>query len=67
MIRIKLRQLMWDNEVTAVALHRATGVSKSIISEIIHNKRVNIGLDIVNKFCIFFKCGINDLLEFVEE
>lgn len=67
MIRIKLRQLMWDNEVTAVALHQATGVSKSIISEIIHNKRVNIGLDIVNKFCIFFKCEINDLLEFVEE
>ncbi|MBO6087343.1 helix-turn-helix transcriptional regulator [bacterium] len=67
MIKIKLRQLMWDNEVTAVALHNATGVSKSIISEIIHNKRVNIGLDIVNKFCIFFKCGVNDLLEFVEE
>lgn len=67
MIRIKLRQLMWNNEVTAVTLHKATGVSQSIISEIIHNKRVNIGLDIVNKFCIFFKCNINELLEFVEE
>lgn len=67
MIRIKLRQLMWDRDMTAVAVHRATGISQSIISEIIHNKRVNVGLDIINKLCVFFECDINDLLEFVPE
>lgn len=67
MIRIKLRQLLWDRNVTAVAVHRATGISQSIISEIIHNKRVNVGLDIINKLCIFLECDINDLLEFVPE
>jgi len=67
MIRIKLRQLMWDRELTAVAVHKATGISQSIISEIIHNKRVNVGLDIINKLCTFLKCDISDLLEFVQD
>ena len=67
MIKIKLRQLLWDRNVTAVAVHRATGISQSIISEIIHNKRVNVGLDIINKLCIFLECDINDLLEFIPE
>lgn len=67
MIRIKLRQLLWDRDVTAVAIHKATGISQSIISEIIHNKRVNVGLDIINKLCVFLKCDISDLLEFIPE
>ncbi len=67
MIRIKLRQLLWDKELTAVAVHKATGISKSIISEIIHNKRVNVGLDIINRLCVFLECDINDILEFIPE
>ena len=67
MIRIKLRQILWEKEVTAVAVHKATGISQSIISEIIHNKRVNVGLDIINKLCIFLNCDITDLLEFIPE
>lgn len=67
MIRIKLRQLLWDKGVTAAAVHRATGISQSIISEIIHNKRVNVGLDIINKLCVYLECNITDILEFVPE
>ena len=67
MIRIKLRQILWEKEVTAVAVHKATGISQSIISEIIHNKRVNVGLDIIHKLCIFLNCDITDLLEFIPE
>lgn len=67
MIKIKLRELMWDRNVTAVAIHKATGISQSIISEVIHNKRVNLGLDMINKLCIFLKCDISDILEFIPE
>ncbi len=67
MIKIKLRQLLWDNDTTAAAVHRATGISSSILSEIIHNKRTNVGLDIINKLCIYFNCDISDILEFTKE
>lgn len=67
MIKINLRQILWDRNITAVSVHRATGISQSILSEIIHNKRVNVGLDIINKLCIFLKCDLYELLEFVPE
>ncbi len=67
MIRIKLRQLLWDRDVTATAVHKATGISQSILSDIVRGKRTNVGLDIINKLCIYLECDINELLEFIPE
>ena len=67
MIKIKLRQLIWDNNTTATEIHKVTGISQSILSDIVRNKRTNVGLDIINKLCIYFKCNINDILEFTPE
>ena len=62
MIRIKLRQLLWDRDVTATAVHKATGISQSILSDIVRGKRTNVGLDIINKLCIYLECDINEIL-----
>ena len=67
MIKIKLRQLIWDNDTTATDIHKATGISQSILSDIVRGKRTNVGPDIINKLCIYFDCSINDILEFVPE
>ena len=67
MIKIKLRQLLWDREVTATAVHKATGISQSILSDIVLGKRTNVGLDIINKLCVYLECDIKDILEFVPE
>ncbi len=67
MIKIKLRQLLWDREVTATAVHKATGISQSILSDIVRGKRTNVGLDIINKLCVYLDCDIKDILEFVRE
>ncbi len=67
MIKIKLRQLIWDKETTATEIHKATGISQSILSDIVRGKRTNVGLDIINKLCIYFGCDICDILEFVPE
>ena len=64
MIIIKLRQLLWDRGLTAADVHRATGISTSILSDIIQGKHTNIGLDMVNRFCMFLNCSLDDLLEF---
>ena len=64
MIKINLRQLMWDKGATATEIHRQTGISQSILSEIIRGKRTNVGLDIINKLCVFLECDVCDLLEF---
>lgn len=40
MIKIKLRQLLWDKEITATAVHKATGISQSILSDIVRGLSV---------------------------
>ena len=67
MIKIKLRQLLWDKDITATAVHKATGISQSILSDITSVKRSNVGLDIINKLCLYLDCDISDLLEFIRE
>ncbi len=67
MIKIKLRQLLWDKDITATAVHKATGISQSILSDIMRGKRTNVGLDIINKLCLYLECDISDLLEFIKE
>ena len=64
MIKIKLRQILWDKEITAVSVHKATGISQSILSNIMRGKRTNVGLDIIDKLCDYLNCDISDLIEF---
>lgn len=63
MITIKLRDLLWQRNVSGVELHKATGISQAKISEIIRGKRTNITLDTVEKICLFLDCKISDLIE----
>ncbi|MBS6602196.1 MAG: helix-turn-helix transcriptional regulator [Brachyspira sp.] len=63
MIRIRLRELLWEKDISGVELHEATGISQSKISEIIRGKRVNITLDTIERICLFLECKIEDLVE----
>lgn len=62
MITIKLRDLLWQKNVSGVELHKTTGISQAKISEIIRGKRTNITLDTVEKICLFLDCKISDLI-----
>ncbi len=66
MIKIKLRELMWDADVTAVEIERTAGVGANTISRIIHGRNTNITLETVEKLCRFFNCKLTDLLELVD-
>ena len=63
MINIKLRELLWERNVSGKELHKATGISQAKISEIIRGKRTNITLETVEKICLYLECEIQDLIE----
>ncbi|MBR6098830.1 helix-turn-helix transcriptional regulator [bacterium] len=63
MITIRLRELLWEHNVSGVDLHKATGISQSKISEIIRGKRTNITLDTIERICLFLDCNIEDLVK----
>lgn len=63
MIKINLRELLWEHNVSGIQLHRATGISQAKISEIIRGKRTNVTLDTIERICLFLDCKINELVE----
>ena len=64
MIKIKLRELMWEKNISAVDIQKQTGIHATTISKIINGKSKNFGLDIVDKLCTVLDCKIEDLLQF---
>lgn len=62
MIKLKLRELLWERNISSIELHDATGISKSKISEMIRGKRTNITLETVEKICIYLNCKIEELV-----
>lgn len=64
MIKIKLRELMWEKNLTAVKIQKITGIHATTISKIINGKYTNFGLDMVDKLCMALDCEIQDLLKF---
>lgn len=64
MIRIKLREIMWNRNVTAAEINRATGLNRANLSNIVRNKHTNVGLETLNILCNYLKCDLHDLVEY---
>ena len=62
MIKIRLRELMWERNITAVKIQQETEINAATISRIINEKHNNLGLDMVDKLCRVLDCKIQDLL-----
>lgn len=67
MIKIKLRELMWDKNITAAEINRATGLNKANLSNIMRNKHTNVGLHTINMLCNYMNCGLEDILEYTPD
>lgn len=64
MIKIRLRELMWERNITAVQIQKETGINAATISRIINGKHNNLGLDMIDKLCGVLDCKIQDLLSY---
>lgn len=67
MIKIHLRELLWEKDKTATALCEVTGLSRPNISRIVKGKHININLDTVDRICNFLECKITDLIEYTPD
>ena len=62
MIKIRLRELMWEKDISAVEIQKQTEIHATTISKIINGKHSNFRLDTVDKLCEILDCRIQDLL-----
>lgn len=64
MIKINLRELMWEKNISAVQIQRETGIHATTISRIINGKQLNLGLETLDKLCTVLDCKIQDLITY---
>ena len=64
MIKIDLRELMWEKNISAVQIQKETGIHATTVSRIINGKQQNLGLETLDKLCTVLDCKIQDLITY---
>lgn len=62
-MKIKLGELLAKDNMSASDLSKILNINKNALSSYINNKATMVRIDHIEKICIYFKCGINDLFE----
>ncbi|WP_435644880.1 helix-turn-helix domain-containing protein [Butyricicoccus porcorum] len=62
---IKLFHMMLDRKITNVQLKDMAGVSANIITRLKRDEYVSI--ESIEKICKALGCGVDDILEFIDE
>lgn len=67
MIKINLKKMIWEKNVSAAEINRRTGLNKANLSNIARGKHKNVGLDTINTLCKALDCDLHDLLEYIPD
>lgn len=73
MIRFKLgeqiekKQFAEGRRLTVQEVAKATGVNRMTLSKILNHKGYSTGTDILDRLCTYFDCGIEELVEHLDE
>ena len=73
MIRFRLAELTADKAfkerrvIPLSEIAQATGIHRATLSKIANQPGANIGTDLIDRLCRYFKCQPGDLLTYVDE
>ena len=66
MIKCHLSRIMGEKRVKISELARETGLNRSTVTLLYHDKAKRIDLDALEKICRYLQCDISDLLELTD-
>lgn len=66
-IHCNLSKLMGISRYKIEDIHNGTGLSRTTISKLYHDKMERVDYETLNKLCLFLKCQVGDLLEYEAE
>ncbi|WP_066685438.1 helix-turn-helix domain-containing protein [Christensenella intestinihominis] len=64
MLKLKVLDLLKENEMTKYALYKQLGMSYQNFSNMINNQTKSIRYEMIETLCVIFKCEPNDLFEY---
>jgi len=65
-IRCRLSVLMGERKLHQADVVRGTGLSKTIINDLYHERSRMIAFSTLEKLCSFFGCNVGDILTYEE-
>lgn len=63
MVVNRLAILMAEHLVKITEVSKATGISRTTLTNLYYKRTKGISFDVLNELCKYFKCDISDLLE----
>ena len=67
MVRVNLSRLMGEKRVKIADVERDTGLSRTTITRLFHEKATRLDFDTLEVLCRYFEINVGDLLEVVED
>ena len=62
MMKSNLSTLMGQSRLNIQDVHVKTGLSRSTVAQLYHDKASRIDFDTIEKLCALFECNISELL-----
>lgn len=66
MIRCHLSRLMGERKLKVIEVARETGLHRNTINLLYKETATRVDIETIDKLCIFFKCSVKDLFEYIE-
>ena len=63
MIKCHLSRLLGERKLSLQKVHEGTGISRTTLTDIYHEKVKQMKFETMQKLCDFLKCNVGDLLE----
>lgn len=73
MLRLKIKELIAKKEfdegrrVTIGEVAEAAGIHRMTLSKMINQRGYNTGTENLDRMCTYFKCNIEDIIEYVPD
>lgn len=65
-ITCKLSALMGERRYTIKQVYEKTGLARTTISNLYHDKTQRVDYDTLEKLCTLFECQPNDILQYIK-
>ena len=67
MVRVHLSRLMGEKRLKIADIERDTGLSRTTLSRLYHEKAGRLDFDTLENLCRYFDVGVADLLEITDD
>ena len=67
MVRCHLSEMMGKKKVKIADVARELGLNRSTVSALYYDRAQKVDLEAIEKLCIYFGCGVGDLLELTND